>query len=98
MTLGPEAAIKARIRGWFLQHGAYVFAPVQMGLGMSTVDQLVCFKGKFLGIESKVPGKHPTARQYQALKEISAAGGQAYWVTSLEDLKEQMVKNGGWAL
>jgi hypothetical protein len=94
----PEAAIKAGIRSWFLQQGAYVFAPVQMGMGMSTVDQLVCFKGKFLGIESKVPGKHPTARQYQALREIHEAGGQAYWVTSLEDLKDQMARNGGWAL
>ena len=94
----PEAAIKAKIRAWFLQQGAYVFAPVQNGMGMSTVDQLVCFKGKFIGIEAKVPGKYPTARQYQSLRAIEAAGGQAYHVTSLEDLKDQMVGNGGWAL
>jgi hypothetical protein len=94
----PESAIKAHIRSWFLQQGAYVFAPVQMGMGMSTVDQLVCFKGKFIGVETKVPGKHPTARQYQTLQAINGAGGEAYWVTSLQDLKEQMIKNGGWAL
>lgn len=94
----PEARIKADIRAWFMSQGAYVFAPVQMGMGMSTVDQLVCFKGKFIGVESKVPGKHPTARQYQTLRQIEEAGGQAYWVTSLQDLKDQMVKNGGWAL
>ena len=94
----PEAAIKARIRAWFIQQGGYVFAPVQMGMGMSTVDQLICFKGKFIGVETKVPGKHPTARQYQTLKAIEAAGGQAYWVTSLDELKEQMIHNGGWAL
>lgn len=94
----PEAAIKAKIRAWFLHQGAYVFAPVHTGMGMTTVDQLVCFKGKFIGIEAKVPGKHPTAHQYQTLKSIEAAGGQAYWVTSLEDLKDQMIRNGGWVL
>lgn len=94
----PEAAIKARIRAWFLAQGAYVFAPVQMGMGMSTVDQLVCFKGRFIGVETKVPGKYPSARQYQTLKEIEDAGGQSYWVTSLEDLKDQMIKNGGWTI
>lgn len=92
----PEAQIKANIRAWLLSQGAYVFAPVQNGMGMSTVDQLVCLHGKFIGIESKVPGKHPTARQYQTLREIEAAGGQSYWVTSLDDLKDQMRKNGGW--
>lgn len=92
----PEARIKADIRAFLLAQGAYVFAPVQMGMGMTTVDQLVCLKGKFIGIESKVPGKHPTARQYQALREIEAAGGQSYWVVSLEDLKAQMQANGGW--
>ncbi len=92
----PEAQIKANIRAWLLKQGAHVFAPVQMGMGMTTVDQLVCLQGKFIGIESKVPGKHPTARQYQTLKEIEAAGGQSYWVTSLEDLKDQMTRNGGW--
>lgn len=94
----PEARIKADIRAWFLSMGAYVFAPVQMGMGASTVDQLVCFKGKFIGIESKVPGKSPTARQYQALREIEAAGGQSYWVVSLDDLKAKMRANGGWVL
>lgn len=93
----PEARIKADIRAWFLQQGAYVFAPVQMGMGMSTVDQLICFKGKFIAIETKVPGKHPTARQIQSIREINAAGGQAFWATSLEDVKDHM-RQFGWQI
>ena len=93
----PEARIKADIRAWFLAQGAYVFAPVQMGMGMSTVDQLICFHGKFIGIETKVPGKHPTARQIQTIKSINEAGGQAFWATSLEDVKDHMRQNG-WQL
>lgn len=91
----PEARIKADIKAWFLKQGGYVFSPVQMGMGMSTVDQLVCFHGKFIGIESKVPGKHPTARQISTIREINAAGGQAFWATSLEDVKAQM-RAFGW--
>lgn len=94
----PEARIKADIRAWFIQQGAYVFAPVPTGMGEPGIDQYVCFKGRFIGVESKVPGKHPTARQYDTLRRIEAAGGQAYWVTSLQDLKEQMARNGGWQL
>lgn len=93
----PEARIKANIRAWFLSKGAYVFAPVQMGMGASTVDQLICLKGKFIGIESKVPGKHPTARQLQTLQAITDAGGQAFMATSLEDVKEKMAELG-WVI
>ncbi len=93
----PEAKIKADIRAWFLKQGAYVFAPVQMGMGASTVDQLICFNGKFIGVEAKVPGKHPTARQYHTLKEIKDAGGAAYWTVGLQDLKAQMALDG-WVL
>jgi hypothetical protein len=94
----PEALIKQKIRNWLLAQGAYVFAAVQRGMGVSTVDQLICLKGKFIGVESKTPGKKPTKRQYQSLRAIEAAGGQAYWVTSLEDLQDQMRRNGGWVL
>lgn len=93
----PEAKIKADIRAYFRNVGAYIFAPVQTGMGMSTVDQLVCFNGKFIGIEVKVPGKHPTARQINTIDEINKAGGLAFWATSLEEVKEKM-RTAGWVL
>lgn len=93
----PEARIKADIRAWLLSQGAYVFAPVQMGMGAATVDQLVCLNGKFIGIEAKVPGKYPTARQLSTLKAINDAGGFAFCATSLDDVKK-VIQAKGWIL
>lgn len=90
----PEARIKADIRAYLRDRGAYTFAPVQMGMGASTVDILVCLRGRFVGIEAKVPGKHPTARQLQTLKEITDAGGVAFWTDSLSYTKEMLEAAG----
>ena len=49
------------------------------------------------GIEVKVPGKHPTARQIQTIREINQAGGVAFWATSLEEVKIHLRTNG-WVL
>ena len=86
----PEATIKTAIREHLKKIGAYHFAPVQMGLGVATVDVLACVKGRFVGIEVKVPGKVPTPRQMIALSEIERAGGVAFWCTSLADCKEKL--------
>lgn len=94
----PEAAIKAKIRVFLLSEmHAYYFAPVQMGLGISTLDILCCVQGKFVGIEVKVPGHHPTTRQQQTINSINAAGGLAFWCDSLEHCKEHL-RNAGWVL
>jgi hypothetical protein len=61
-----------------------------MGMGAATVDILVCLKGRFVGIEAKVPGKHPTARQLETINQIIAAGGVAFWTDSLEYTKEML--------
>jgi hypothetical protein len=57
---------------------SYWFMPVPYGYGKSTVDYLVCHYGLFMGIETKAPGKVPTARQRQIMDEIVAAGGVAF--------------------
>ena len=93
----PEARIKANIRAWLNAKGAYTFSPVQTGMGMDTLDILVCLNGRFIGIEAKVPGKTPTARQDVRLEQIRAAGGTAFWCDSLEMCKEELAK-AGWVL
>lgn len=49
-------------------------------------DLLICYKGKFIGLEVKVPGKEKTltALQKKWLKSIRRAGGLSYMVTSTE--------------
>ena len=91
----PEAAIKARIRSYLVEEKkAYYFAPVQMGMGASTLDILCCIDGKFVGIEVKVPGKKPTPRQVFTMKQIHLAGGVAFWTDSLEYTREMLEAAG----
>ena len=80
-----EAVLKTKIRHWLIhEKHAYFFAPVQMGMGVSTLDILCCIDGRFVGIEAKVPGKTPTPRQEMVIAAIKNAGGIAFWTDSLE--------------
>lgn len=94
----PEATIKSKIRAFLVDDmKAYYFAPVQMGMGVATLDILCCIKGRFVGIEVKVPGKKPTPRQTFTIKAINDAGGMAFWTDSLEHCKAHLQANG-WVL
>lgn len=81
----PESLIKSKIRHYLVdEKKAYFFAPVQMGMGVSTLDILACVNGRFVGIEVKTPGKQPTVRQAYNIEAILRAGGVAFWTDSLE--------------
>ncbi len=91
----PEGLIKSKIREFLTEEmQAYVFSPVQMGMGVSTLDILCCIKGRFCGIEVKTPGKKPTARQTFTIKAINDAGGVAFWTDSLEYTKTMLEAAG----
>src|SRR6266576_3619015 len=84
-TMKPESTIKQAIRHMLVnEYNAYYFAPVQMGMGVATLDLLCCIKGRFVGIEVKVPGKKPTVRQEHTIAAIIKAGGVAFWTARLE--------------
>jgi len=57
-------------------------------------DLLVCYNGQFIALEVKRPqlGKL-TDNQKQELAKISAAGGLAAVVTSVEDVKRLLTSN-----
>jgi len=82
----PEGKIKKEICDFLRANGAYVFCPVQRGMGAATLDILACWRGWFLAIEVKVPGKKPTKRQQFVAKEISKAYGVALVAYSVEDV------------
>lgn len=71
----PEGKVKKKISKLLEQYKAYYFMPVQTGYGKKTVDYLVCYKGHFIGIEAKAPGKTPTRLQWDCLEKIGAARG-----------------------
>jgi hypothetical protein len=51
-----------------------------------TPDLLVCWKGRFVGIELKAKGQRPTALQLFRLDEISSAGGDGFWADDMESV------------
>lgn len=50
-------------------------------------DIICCYKGRFLGLEAKLPGGKLTALQRRALEKINAAGGIGRRVESVDDVK-----------
>lgn len=76
MASTPESKVKAKVVSILKAAGAYYFYPVTGGFGNSGVpDIIVCYQGRFIGIECKAGANKPTPLQEQNLERISAAGG-----------------------
>lgn len=84
----PEGRIKRKIVAYFKSVPGLWYTPVpQNGYGKSGVpDYLVCYKGRFLGVEVKAPGKTATPWQKREIAAIVDAGGAAEVVWSVEDV------------
>lgn len=85
----PEAKVKKKVTTILKEHGAFYFTPVTGGFGHSGIpDIVVCFKGKFIGIECKAGDKKPTALQNKILEDIRNARGFALVVneSNLQDV------------
>lgn len=82
-----ESRVKKGVKAILKSKGCYFFMPVQMGYGMPSVDFLVCWRGRFIAIETKAIGvKVVTARQQLTMNEITAAGGITLLVNDLQQL------------
>lgn len=74
----PEGKVKKKVQQILKDRGAYYFSPVTGGFGRSGVpDIVVCFHGRFVGIECKAGNNQPTALQLKNLDDIEKAGGVA---------------------
>lgn len=72
----PEVKVKNKVKSVLKNLGAYYVMPVTGGYGNSGApDFLVCYKGRFIGIECKAGRNKPTALQEKNLREIEDAGG-----------------------
>ena len=90
MASTPESKVKEKIKKILKEYGVYYAMPMGTGYGNSGVpDFLCCVNGKFLAIEAKAGKGIPTALQEKNLRDIKAAGGDAFVVNEdgLEDLK-----------
>jgi Holliday junction resolvase len=91
MAETKEGVVKRHIKKILKDAGAYFYMPVSNGMGRHGVpDFLVCYRGKFIGIEAKAGRGTTTALQDREIAEIVMSGGVAIVVNehNLDELKE----------
>ena len=97
----PERKVKDKVRQVLTDLHAYYDMPIGTGYGNAGVpDFLVCYQGRFIGIECKAQGNKPTALQLKNFKDIESAGGTVLLidesnVDSLLTLLTEGVKQNG---
>lgn len=72
----PEVKVKRQVKEVLKNLGAYYVMPVTSGYGNSGApDFLVCYKGRFIGLECKAGRNTVTALQLHNLNSIKNADG-----------------------
>ncbi len=84
----PEGKVKNEVKKQLKLLGAYQFWPVQTGMGAPTLDCLCSINGRFVGIETKAPGKRPTPRQELTINAICNSGGITLVIDSVDMAKQ----------
>jgi len=88
----PERKVKDKVKAILKSLSAYYAMPATGGYGNSGVpDFLVCYQGRFYGIECKANGNKPTALQMDNLIRIRKAGGFGFVID--EDNVEQLKRD-----
>ena len=91
--LTPERKVKDKVKKVLKELGAYYAMPATGGYGSSGVpDFLVCYRGRFFGLECKANGGKVTALQEKNLYDICKNGGVAFVVDehNVGNLRELM--------
>ena len=85
----PEGKVKRKVSR-LLKETEYVYyhMPVQNGMGRPTLDYVGCHMGRFFAIETKAPGKKPTARQKLTMQEMESAGAEVFLIDSVDAIGE----------
>ena len=74
----PESKVKKKVKKILDDLGVYHFSPMATGYGRSGVpDIIVCYKGKFIGIECKSGDNKPTLLQLRNIDDIKRNQGLA---------------------
>ena len=85
-----ERDIVTAIKRYLASLGSDVFFWKEHGSVYGTngvPDIICCYKGRFLGLECKLPGGRLTKLQKRTIEKIHRAGGVACRVESVEDVK-----------
>lgn len=92
--LTPERKVKDKVKKALKELGAYYAMPATGGYGSSGVpDFLVCYQGRFIGLECKANGGKTTALQEKNLEDIRKNDGVAFVVNehNVGNLRELLV-------
>lgn len=85
-----ERDIVTAIKRYLASLGSDVFFWKEHGSVYGTngvPDIICCYKGRFLGLECKLPGGRLTKLQKRTIEKINRAGSVACRVESVEDVK-----------
>jgi hypothetical protein len=90
MAMTPEGKVKHAIKAYLKSVGAWYCMPATGGYGKSGVpDFICCWRGKFIAIEAKAPGKarNTTELQDREIVAIHKAGGRAVVCDDVHQLR-----------
>lgn len=85
----PEGKVKKAVREFLRAKDVWFYQPVQNGMGQVGIPDFVCcYRGTFIAIETKAPGKlnGVTPNQQRVIDAIKAHGGLAVVVDSVDSL------------
>lgn len=91
----PESKVKKAIKKILDEKNAYYTMPVTGGFGNSGApDFLVCYRGRFIGIEAKAGRGKVTALQQDNINRIIENGGTALVIneSNIDSLIEEFRK------
>jgi len=96
-----EAQIKAQIVDYLQYRGAHVIKIIgHLGREGERVfrqrpgilDLIVCYRGYFLGVETKTRTGKPTQKQEEEIERIQRAGGRAVIARCIEDVAAALME------
>ena len=84
----PEGKIKNQVKKLLSSVGPELDQMwyVQNGMGSPALDCVVCYRGFHCEIETKAPGKKPTARQEVTIAKRRRAGSYVFVIAGEADL------------
>ncbi len=91
MASTPEAKVKDACKKYLKSIGAWFFMPVSNGMGQVGIPDIICcYRGLFIAIETKAPGKkaNTTPNQDRVIEAIKGADGWAIVVDNVDQLEE----------
>jgi hypothetical protein len=87
MATTPEGKVKAKVSEILKSYSPYVWyhMPVPVGYGKACLDYHGTVLGMSFAIETKAPGKKPTARQLLTIRSLRKAGDKVFIIDGKQE-------------